>query len=70
MAIDRASLQIVEKMWRREVEAAATYRHLAQRERDTRRRDILNKLADQEDNHAERWADRIEQSAKPRSCLA
>jgi len=62
MAIDRASLQIVEKMWRREVEAAATYRHLAQRERDTRRRDILNKLADQEDNHAERWADRIEAS--------
>ena len=60
MAIDRASLQIVEKMWRREVEAAATYRHLAQRERDTRRRDILNKLADQENNHAERWAERIE----------
>jgi len=60
MSIDRASLQIVEKMWRREVEAAATYRHLAERERDTRRRDILNKLADQEDNHAERWADRIE----------
>jgi len=62
MAIDRASLPIVEKMWRREVEAAATYRHLAERERDTRRRDILNKLADQEDNHAERWADRIKAS--------
>jgi VIT1/CCC1 family predicted Fe2+/Mn2+ transporter len=62
MAIDRASLQVVEKMWRREVEAAATYRHLAERERDTRRRDILNKLADQEDNHAERWAERIEAS--------
>src|SRR6187397_3697442 len=62
MAIDRASLPIVEKMWRREVEAAATYRHLAQRERDTRRRDILNKLADQENNHAERWAARIEAS--------
>jgi len=62
MAIDGASLQIVEKMWRREVEAAATYRHLAERERDPRRRDILNRLADQEDNHAERWADRIEAS--------
>jgi len=44
------------------VEAAATYRHLAERERDPRRRDILNRLADQEDNHAERWADRIEAS--------
>src|SRR3954471_9848835 len=62
MAIDRASLQIVEKMWQREVEAAATYRHLAERERDPRRRDILNRLADQEDNHADRWAARIEAS--------
>jgi vacuolar iron transporter family protein len=60
VAIDKASLQTVEKMWRREVEAAATYRHLAQRERDPRRRDILNRLADQEDNHAERWAERLE----------
>jgi VIT1/CCC1 family predicted Fe2+/Mn2+ transporter/rubrerythrin len=47
-------------MWRREVEAATTYRHLASRERDPRRRDILNRLADQEDHHAERWAGRIE----------
>jgi VIT1/CCC1 family predicted Fe2+/Mn2+ transporter/rubrerythrin len=58
--MDAASLQTVEKMWRREVEAATTYRHLATRERDPRRRDILNRLADQEDNHAERWAGRIE----------
>src|SRR3954454_23675711 len=60
MAIDRASLPVVEKMWRREVEAATTYRHLAERERDPKRRDILNRLADQEDNHATRWADRLE----------
>ena len=60
MAIDRSSLPIVEKMWRREVEAAATYRHLAEREKDPRRRDILNRLADQETNHADRWAERIE----------
>jgi VIT1/CCC1 family predicted Fe2+/Mn2+ transporter/rubrerythrin len=60
VAIDKASLPIVEKMWRREVEAATTYRHLAERERDPRRKDILNRLADQEDNHAERWADRLE----------
>ncbi|HUR35424.1 MAG TPA: VIT1/CCC1 transporter family protein [Vicinamibacterales bacterium] len=60
MAIDKASLHTVEKMWRREVEAAATYRHLAERERDPRRKDILHRLADQEDNHAERWAGRIE----------
>jgi VIT1/CCC1 family predicted Fe2+/Mn2+ transporter/rubrerythrin len=60
VAIDRSSLPIVEKMWRREVEAAATYRHLAEREKDPKRRDILTRLADQEDNHADRWAERIE----------
>jgi VIT1/CCC1 family predicted Fe2+/Mn2+ transporter/rubrerythrin len=46
-------------MWQREVEAAATYRHLAERERDPKRRDILNRLADQEDHHAKRWSERI-----------
>lgn len=60
MPPDRVTLQTVEKMWRREVEACATYRHLAERERDPRRRDVLLRLADQEDRHADRWAARIE----------
>ena len=59
MPIDKINLATVEKMWRREVEAATTYRHLATRERDDSRRHILIRLADQEDKHAERWADRI-----------
>ena len=59
MAIDKSSLATVQLMWRREVEAAATYRHLANREPDAARKGILNRLADQEDAHAERWADRI-----------
>src|SRR5260370_27107505 len=59
MAIDKANLATVEKMWRREVEAATTYRHLADRERDPKRRDILRRLSDQEDNQATRWAERI-----------
>ena len=45
MAIDKSNLATVEKMWRREVEAAATYRHLANRERDLRRKEILIRLA-------------------------
>jgi len=53
------NLATVRKMWQREVEAAATYRHLAERERDPKRRDILNRLADQEDHHAKRWSERI-----------
>src|SRR5438876_6075104 len=59
MALDKANLATVEKMWRREVEAATTYRHLAERERDQKRKDILLRLAEQEDNHAARWSERI-----------
>jgi len=57
--IDKANLATVQMMWRREVEAATTYRHLAGREPDPNRRDILLRLAEQEDNHATRWAERI-----------
>jgi vacuolar iron transporter family protein len=59
MAIDARNLATVQKMWRREVEAAATYRHLAEREKDHKRRDILVRLAEQEDRHATRWSERI-----------
>jgi VIT1/CCC1 family predicted Fe2+/Mn2+ transporter/rubrerythrin len=59
MPIDSRNLATVQKMWRREVEAAATYRHLAEREKDSKRRDILLRLAEQEDNHARRWSERI-----------
>ena len=59
MSLDRTNLATVEKMWRREVEAAATYKHLANRETDQKRKDILMRLADQEDKHAARWSERI-----------
>jgi vacuolar iron transporter family protein len=59
MALDKTNLATIEKMWRREVEAAATYHHLADREADARRKDILKRLADQEEHHAARWAERI-----------
>src|SRR6185436_17295369 len=54
------SLATVEKMWRREVEAAHTYKLLAEREHDHRRRDLLLRMAHQEDKHAARWAERIQ----------
>jgi len=59
MPLDKANLATVQMMWRREVEAATTYRHLANRESDTKRRDILNRLAEQEEKHASRWSERI-----------
>ena len=58
--MDAKNLATVQKMWRREVEAAATYRHLADRERDPKRRDILNRLVEQEEKHAARWSERIQ----------
>jgi vacuolar iron transporter family protein len=45
--------------WRVEMEGGATFRDLAAVETDTRRRDVLLKLAAAEDRHAAMWADRI-----------
>jgi VIT1/CCC1 family predicted Fe2+/Mn2+ transporter/rubrerythrin len=59
MGIDSINLATVEKMWKREVEAAHTYKLLADRETDPKRRDILLRLAEQEDKHAARWSERI-----------
>jgi VIT1/CCC1 family predicted Fe2+/Mn2+ transporter len=59
MPSEKATLTTIEQMWRREVEAAATYRHLAEREPDARRKSILQRLSDQEARHAARWAERI-----------
>jgi vacuolar iron transporter family protein len=59
MATDTRHLATIRKLWRREVEAATIYRHLAGREQDASRRDILNRLAEQEETHAARWAERI-----------
>jgi VIT1/CCC1 family predicted Fe2+/Mn2+ transporter len=57
--MESKNLATVQNMWRREVEAAATYRHLANREKDPKRADILNRLAEQEEKHAARWSERI-----------
>ena len=57
--IDKSNLATIEKMWRREIEAATTYRHLADREADPKRKDILMRLVAQEENHAARWGERI-----------
>jgi vacuolar iron transporter family protein len=57
--IDKSNLATVEMMWRREVEAATTYKHLANREHDPTRRDILLRLAERENKHAARWSERI-----------
>ncbi len=55
----RQVLQALEKSWHHEMEAAATYRALAERESDPRRRAVLQKLVAAEEAHALRWEARI-----------
>ena len=45
--------------WQREMEGVRTYRDLAQRERDTARRNILTKMADAEQRHAQKWEQKL-----------
>lgn len=51
----------LQRNWRTEMQGAATYRYLAERETDPRKRAILMQLADGEARHAERWAERLRQ---------
>lgn len=45
--------------YRREMEAAATYQQLADKEGDASKKSILEKLADTERDHAKKWADKL-----------
>jgi VIT1/CCC1 family predicted Fe2+/Mn2+ transporter/rubrerythrin len=49
----------LQRNWRAEMEGAATYRELASLESDERRRGILVRMAEAEEGHARRWAERI-----------
>lgn len=49
----------LKKNWEAERRSAATYRHLAEREHDERRRRILIRLAEAEERHAARWEKRL-----------
>ena len=52
-------LRALEGNWQEEMEGAATYRTLAARETDPKRRDVLEEMAASELDHARRWAERI-----------
>lgn len=60
MKRDDKRVSALERMWRQEVEASITYRLLSERETDPHRRGILLRLAEAEDRHATRWAERIQ----------
>src|SRR6478672_621468 len=53
------TIEVVKRNWRAEVETAQTYRDLAEREQDERRRGVLLRMAEAEERHAQRWEKKL-----------
>jgi vacuolar iron transporter family protein len=53
------TMEVVRRNWRAEVETAQTYRDLAQREPNEKRRAILLRMAEAEERHAQRWEKKL-----------
>jgi vacuolar iron transporter family protein len=53
------TIAVVTRNWQAEVETAQTYRDLAERERDERRKSILLRMAEAEERHAQRWEKKL-----------
>jgi len=67
MATREKLIRNLQESWHREVSSAKTYRLLAEREPNEQRREVLLRLAEAEDRHAERIARRLKElgSAPP-----
>jgi VIT1/CCC1 family predicted Fe2+/Mn2+ transporter/rubrerythrin len=61
----QALVEALTRNWQAEMEGAATYRALGERETDPTRQAVLFKLADAEVRHAERWAQRLRELGAP-----
>src|ERR1041385_7979929 len=66
----RETIEVVLKNWRAEVETAQVYRDLAERERDEKRKAILIRMAEAEERHARRWAQKLHDMGQPTPTLA
>jgi len=55
----RETIDVVTRNWQAEVETAQTYRDLAERERDGKRKGVLLRMAEAEERHAQRWEKKI-----------
>ena len=49
------TIDAARRNWQAEVETAQTYRDLAERERNEKRKGILLRMAEAEERHAQRW---------------
>src|SRR2546421_12052861 len=61
----RETVEVVKRNWRAEAETAQVYRELAARETDEKRKGILNRMAEAEERHAERWAKKLADLGEP-----
>src|SRR5437588_5140579 len=62
----RELIAALKQNWQREMEGVRTYRGLAVKERDGARRKVLEKLADAETRHAQKWEQKLaELGAEP-----
>jgi VIT1/CCC1 family predicted Fe2+/Mn2+ transporter/rubrerythrin len=53
------TIEVVKRNWRAEIETAQTYRDLAKRELDQKRKGILLRMAEAEERHAQRWEQKL-----------
>lgn len=62
------TIEVCQRNWQAEVEAAQAYRDLAGREADPKRRDVLIRMAEAEERHAARWEQKLRDlGSAPRS---
>jgi vacuolar iron transporter family protein len=59
MPNDPESIEALKQNWRAEVETSRVYRDLAERETDQKRKSILLRMAEAEERHATRWAQKL-----------
>ena len=55
------TIEVARRNWQAEVETAQTYRDLAERERDEKRKGILLRMAEAEERHAHRWEEKLKE---------
>src|ERR1043165_128240 len=60
-AKDRQTIEVAKRNWQAEVETAQTYRDLAERERDEKRKGILLRMGEAEERHAQRWEAKLKE---------
>src|SRR5439155_14001208 len=63
------TIGVVRRNWQAEVETAQTYRDLADRERDEKRKGILLRMAEAEERHAQRWEKKLRDLGAERPVL-